>query len=53
MFESYVYNKAVPVETRHSISPVNTFRGFEVLTVVAVENIIFWDITPCSPLSVK
>jgi hypothetical protein len=24
--------------------------GFEVLTAVAMKSIIFWDITPCSPL---
>jgi hypothetical protein len=27
--------------------------GFEVLTTVVMENIIFWDITPCSPLKVS
>jgi hypothetical protein len=25
--------------------------GFEVLTAVAMKSTIFWDITPCSPLS--
>jgi hypothetical protein len=27
--------------------------GFEVLTVVVMKSTIFWDITPCSPLSVN
>jgi hypothetical protein len=30
-----------------------TFRGSEVLTAVVMKSIIFWDITPCSPLSVN
>jgi hypothetical protein len=29
------------------------YVGFEVLTAVVMKNIIFWDITPCSPLSVN
>jgi hypothetical protein len=31
----------------------NLFVGFEVLTAVVMESIIFWDITPYSPLSVN
>jgi hypothetical protein len=27
------------------------YAGFEVLTAVVMKSIIFWDITPCSPLS--
>jgi hypothetical protein len=27
--------------------------GFEVFTAVVMKSIIFWDITPCSPLSVN
>jgi hypothetical protein len=27
--------------------------GFEVLTAVVMNNTTFWDITPCSPLSVN
>jgi hypothetical protein len=27
--------------------------GFEVLTAVVMKNTTFWDITPCSPLSVN
>jgi hypothetical protein len=27
--------------------------GFEVLTAVVIKSTIFWDITPCSPLSVN
>jgi hypothetical protein len=27
--------------------------GFEVLTAVAMQSTIYWDITPCSPLSVN
>jgi hypothetical protein len=27
--------------------------GFEVLTAVVMKSTIFWDITPCSPLSVS
>jgi hypothetical protein len=27
--------------------------GFEVLTTVVMKNTIFWDIMPCSPLSVN
>jgi hypothetical protein len=27
--------------------------GFEVLTAVVMKSTIFWDITPCSPLSVN
>jgi hypothetical protein len=27
--------------------------GFEVLTAVVMKGTIFWDITPCSPLSVN
>jgi hypothetical protein len=29
------------------------FVGFEILTAVVVKNTIFWDITPCIPLSVN
>jgi hypothetical protein len=29
------------------------YVGFEVLTAVVMKNTIFWDITPCSPLSVN
>jgi hypothetical protein len=29
------------------------FIGFEVLTAVVMKNTIFWDITPCSPLTVN
>jgi hypothetical protein len=29
------------------------YVGFEVLTAVVMKNIIFWDITPCSPLIVN
>jgi hypothetical protein len=29
----------------------DSFVGFEVLTAVVMKIIIFWDITPCSPLS--
>jgi hypothetical protein len=29
------------------------FVGFEVLTAVVMKSTIFWDITPCSPLSVN
>jgi hypothetical protein len=29
------------------------FVGSEVLTAVVMKTIIFWDITPCSPLSVN
>jgi hypothetical protein len=28
-------------------------EGFEVLTAVVMNSTIFWDITPCSPLSVN
>jgi hypothetical protein len=27
--------------------------GFEVFTAVVMKRVIFWDITPCSPLSVN
>jgi hypothetical protein len=36
--------------TLSSISTAETFLGFEVLTPVVMKSIIFWDITPCSPL---
>jgi hypothetical protein len=29
------------------------FIGFEVLIVVIIKSVIFWDITPCSPLKVN
>jgi hypothetical protein len=32
---------------------VNFFVGFEVLTAVVMKSAIFWDITPCTPLSVN
>jgi hypothetical protein len=32
---------------------VSNIAGFEVLTAVALKNTIFWDIRPCSPLSVN
>jgi hypothetical protein len=28
-----------------------SFVGFEVFTAVVMKGIIFWDMTPCSPLS--
>jgi hypothetical protein len=28
-----------------------SYVGFEVFTAVVMKNIIFWDVTPCSPLS--
>jgi hypothetical protein len=28
-------------------------RGYEVLTAVDVKRLVFWDITPCSPLKVN
>jgi hypothetical protein len=31
-------------ETRYN------YVGFEVFTAVVMKNIIFWDMTPCSPL---
>jgi hypothetical protein len=33
---------------RH-ISGDSNLLGFEVLKVAIVKNIIFWDVTPCSP----
>jgi hypothetical protein len=29
---------------------LHNFVGFEVFTVVVMKSIIFWDMTPCSPL---
>jgi hypothetical protein len=29
------------------------YVGFEVFTAVVIKSTIFWDITPCSPLSVN
>jgi hypothetical protein len=29
----------------------NTYIGFEVFTAVVMKSIVFWDMTPCSPLS--
>jgi hypothetical protein len=29
------------------------YVGFEVLTAVVMKSTVFWDITPCSPLSVS
>jgi hypothetical protein len=31
----------------------DTYVGFEILTVVVMKNIIFWDIMPCSLLKVN
>jgi hypothetical protein len=33
------------------LSYSNIFVGFEVLTAVVIKSAIFWNITPCSPLS--
>jgi hypothetical protein len=30
---------------------LNMYVGFEVFTAVVIKSIIFWDMTPCSPLS--
>jgi hypothetical protein len=38
----------VILETRSVV-----YIGFEVLTAVVMKSTIFWDITPCSPLSVN
>jgi hypothetical protein len=32
---------------------IKRYVGFEVLTAVGMKSTIFWDITPCSPLSVN
>jgi hypothetical protein len=38
---------------QHNISETGSvFVGFEVLTAVVMKSTIFWDITPCSVLSV-
>jgi hypothetical protein len=29
------------------------YIGFEVLTAVVMKSAIFWDITPCTPLSIN
>jgi hypothetical protein len=33
------------------IEEINNFIEFEVFTAVVMKSIIFWDMTPCSPLS--
>jgi hypothetical protein len=38
---------------RQHIPENNNLEGFEVLTAVILKSSVFWDITPCSPLSVK
>jgi hypothetical protein len=35
------------------MSTYNFIVGFEILTAVVMKSTIFWDITPCSPLSVN
>jgi hypothetical protein len=35
------------VKTSHN------YVGFEVLTAVVMKSIIFWDMTPCSPLTTR
>jgi hypothetical protein len=32
---------------------LTNFVGFEVLTAVVMNNTVFWDVTPCSPLKVN
>jgi hypothetical protein len=32
---------------------ISIYVGFEVFTAVVMKSIIFWDMTPCSPLSVN
>jgi hypothetical protein len=34
-----------------NIALLITFAGYEVFTAVVMKSIIFWDMTPCSPLS--
>jgi hypothetical protein len=41
---------AIEIRRRESLL---FYIGFEVLTAVAMKSIIFWDITPCSPLKVN
>jgi hypothetical protein len=40
---------------KNSFDPVNNIHleGCQILTVMAMESSIFWDITPCSPLKVN
>jgi hypothetical protein len=37
--------------TCNNVDSSGIYVGFEVFTVVVTKSIIFWDITPCSPLS--
>jgi hypothetical protein len=46
------------VETHRQVTPITynnesikVVLGFEVFTAVAMKSNIFWDMTPCSPLS--
>jgi hypothetical protein len=36
---------------RTSVERTQEYVGFEVFTAVVMKSTIFWDITPCSPLS--
>jgi hypothetical protein len=43
--------ESVPREIQHRYELNNhTIVGFEVFTAVVMKSIIFWDMTPCSPL---
>jgi hypothetical protein len=44
---------AIIYYTKCEIPEDNTFVGLEVFTAVVMKSTIFWDITPCSPLSVN
>jgi hypothetical protein len=41
------------VEMGQIIKTTNAFVGFKVLTAVVMNSTIFWDITPCSSLSLN
>jgi hypothetical protein len=35
------------------VKTLSGYVGFEVLTAVVMKSTIFWDVTPCSPLSFR
>jgi hypothetical protein len=58
MTTNFLKTRAEPISDIQCIANIGYLRqmdyihvGFEVFTAVVMKSIIFWDMTPCSPLS--